>query len=222
MGNPHLNITEIGSFEDWFLLLATEPNYVVECYGEQAESIVENLQLFHEAVGDRIIANYFGQDFGTQMGEMISPEMFRELMAPAYRTVFAWVHTHTNWKVFFHCCGSIYRLLPDLIDVGVDILNPIQTRAARMEPSMLKQEFGDQLCFWGGGVDVQDLPFMSTDEARYQVQERIETFAPGGGFVFCPTHNIQAGTPAANVLAAFDAAHEYGVYPSSAETSVGQ
>ncbi len=83
MGNPHLNITEIGSFEDWFVLLATEPNYVADCYGEQADSIIENLALYHEAVGDRLLANYFGQDFGTQMGEMISPRMFRERMLAA-------------------------------------------------------------------------------------------------------------------------------------------
>lgn len=213
MGNPHLNITEIGSFEDWFILLVTEPQYVADCYAEQAESIITNLGLFYEAAGDRLVATYFGQDFGTQQGEMISPRTFREVMAPPYRTIFQWVHDHTNWKVFFHSCGSIYRLLPDMIEMGVDILNPVQTRAARMDPVILKREFGDRLCFWGGGVDVQDLPFLSVEQVRDQVRDRIRIFAPGGGFVFCPTHNIQAGTPAENIVAAYDTAYEWGGYP---------
>ena len=191
MGNPHLNITEIGSFEDWFVLLATEPNYVADCYGEQADSIIENLELYHEAVGDRLLANYFGQDFGMQTGEMISPRMFREKMMPPYQLIFDWVHNYTTWKVFFHCCGSIYHIIPDLISVGVDILNPIQTRAARMEPTALKQEFGDRLCFWGGGVDVQELPFMSVDQVQNQVRERIEAFAPA----VCPDSTVPPNMP---------------------------
>jgi uroporphyrinogen decarboxylase len=212
MGNPHLNITEIGSFEDWFILLVTEPGYVADCYAEQADSIITNLGLFYQAAGDRLVATYFGQDFGTQRGEMISPGTFREVMAPPYRTIFRWVHDNTSWKVFFHSCGSIYRILPDLVDIGVDILNPVQTGAARMDPGTLKREFGDRLVFWGGGIDVQQLPFMSVEEVRAQVRDRIRTFASGGGFVFCPTHNIQAGTPAENVVAAYDTAYEWGSY----------
>jgi uroporphyrinogen decarboxylase len=212
MGNFHLNITEVGSYEDWFILLITEPNYVAECYGKQAESIIENLKLYYEAAGEKLTAIYFGQDFGTQRGLMISPQTFRSVMAPPYRTIFDWVHQNTPWKVFFHSCGSIYDIIPDLIDVGVDILNPIQTRAARMDPAVIKREFGDRLCLWGGGVDVQDLPFMSVDQVKDQVQDRMRIFAPGGGFVFCPTHNIQAGTPGENVVAAYDTAYEYGAY----------
>jgi len=209
MGNPHLNITEIGSFEDWFILLVTEPNYVADCYGQQAESIIENLALYHEAVGERLTGLYLGQDFGTQMGEMISPRTFRQLLAPFYQRIFEWVHAHTTWKVFFHSCGSIYRIIPDLIEIGVDILNPIQTRAARMDPAVLKQEFGERLCFWGGGVDVQDMPFLSVEEVEAQVEARMSALSPGGGFVFCPTHNIQAGTPPENIVAAYETAYEY-------------
>ena len=147
---------------------------------------------------------------------MISPKTFREIMAPPYRTIFRWVHDHTRWKVFFHSCGSIYRILPDLVDMGVDILNPVQTGAARMDPATLKREFGDRLVFWGGGIDVQQLPFLSVEEVRDQVRDRIRAFARGGGFVFCPTHNIQAGTPAENIVAAYDAAYEWGSYASVA------
>jgi len=213
MGNLHLNITEVGSFEDWFILMMTEPGYLVEYYGKQAESIIENLKLYHEAVGERLTAIYFGQDFGTQRGEMISPQTFRDIMAPPYKTIFQWVHENTTWKVFFHCCGSIYNIISDLINIGVDILNPVQTEAANMDPAVLKQEFGQQLCFWGGGVEAQRLSLMSVKEVKTQVRERIQIFAPGGGFVFAATHNIQAGTPAENIVAAYDTAYECGVYP---------
>jgi uroporphyrinogen-III decarboxylase len=212
MGDFHLNITEIGSFEDWFILLVTEPAYVSEFYGKQTESIIENLALYHQAVGDRLTAMYFGQDFGTQQGPMIAPATFRRLLAPHYKRIFEWVHANTAWKVFFHTCGSVYDFIPDFIQMGVDILNPIQTGAARMHPADLKKEFGHQLCFWGGGVDVQRLPFMPETEVRQQVREHVEALAPDGGFVFSATHNIQANTPPENILAAFEAAYEYGQY----------
>jgi uroporphyrinogen decarboxylase len=213
MGNLHLNITEVGSYEDWFILLATEPDFLAEYYGKQTESIIANLSLYHEAVGERLTAIYFGQDFGTQIGEMISPQAFREIMAPPYRRIFNWIHQHTTWRVFFHSCGSIYKIIPALIDIGVDILNPVQTGATRMDPLRLKREFGNRLCFWGGGFDVQRMPFLSVDEVRRQVREHMAAFAPGGGFVFCGTHNIQAGTPAENIVAAYDTVHESGAYP---------
>jgi len=213
MGNLHLNITEVGSFEDWFILMMTEPGYLAEYYGKQAESIIKNLELYHDAVGEHLTAVFFGQDFGTQKGEMISPQTFRDIMVPPYKTIFQWVHENTTWKVFFHCCGSIHNIIPDLANIGVDILNPVQTEAANMDPAVLKREFGDRLCFWGGGVEAQRLPFMSVGEVKEQVRERMEVFAPGGGFVFAATHNIQAGTPAENVVAAYDTAYEYGVYP---------
>ena len=136
-----------------------------------------------------------------------------EIMAPPYRRIFNWIHQHTTWRVFFHSCGSIYKIIPDLIDIGVDILNPVQTGAARMDPLRLKREFGNRLCFWGGVFDVQRMPFLTADEVKIEVREHIAAFAPGGGFVFGGTHNIQAGTPVENIVAAYDTAHEYGAYP---------
>ena len=142
---------------------------------------------------------------------MLSPRMFRDLFVPYFKRVFDWIHTNTEWKVFFHCCGSIFNLLPLFIECGVDILNPVQCSAARMGPESLKREFGDKLTFWGGGIDTQDvLPFGTPDAVRAQVQQRVEIFGEGGGFVFNPVHNIQHGVPAANIVACFDAAHEAG------------
>ena len=161
--------------------------------------------------GRRIFAIFFGQDFGTQRGELIAPEMFRKLIAPYYKKIFSWIHENTCWKVFFHCCGSIYKLIPILIDCGVDILNPVQCEATGMDPSRLKKEFGDKLVFWGGGIDTQTILAKGTvDEVRQQVKERIKILSPEGGFVFNPVHNIQHGVPSENILACYDAAWEYG------------
>jgi uroporphyrinogen-III decarboxylase len=166
-------------------------------------------------VGDRIAVIFIsGTDFGTQRGEFISPDLYRELYLPFHKQINNWVHANTNWKTFFHTCGSIYHLIPSFIEAGVDVLNPVQCSAANMEPHRLKQEFGDKVVFWGGGVDTQKtLPFGTPDEVRQEVAERIRIFAPGGGYVFNSIHNIQAKTPVENVLAMFESAREHGRYP---------
>ena len=120
------------------------------------------------------------------------------------------MHRHTSWKTFIHSCGAVAELIPDFIEAGFDILNPVQTSAAGMDPGRLKREFGDRLVFWGGGIDTQrTLPFGTPEEVRREVRERIRTFAPGGGFVFAPVHNVQAAIPVQNLLALFDAFREY-------------
>lgn len=140
--------------------------------------------------------------------------MFSELIAPFLKEGFDWIHEHTSWKVIFHTDGSVYKLIPSLIDAGVDFLNPIQSNATNMDPALLKTEFGDRLGFWGAGVDTQDvLPFGTIDDVRRQVRERINICAPGGGYVFCAIHNIQYGVPPENIVAMFDEAREFGRYP---------
>ena len=144
---------------------------------------------------------------------MVSPRTFRELVAPYYQRLFDWVHQHTSWKVLFHCCGGIYPIIRTLIDCGVDILNPVQTAAAGMDPVRLKTEFGTQLTFWGGGIDTQDvLPFGTPETIRQQVKERLAIFGRGGGFVFNPIHNIQDDVPVENVLAMYAAVQEFSPY----------
>jgi uroporphyrinogen-III decarboxylase len=166
-------------------------------------------------VRDRIDVVYMtGTDFGMQTGPFVSPQTYRTLYKPFHKRLNDWIHEHTASKVFMHTCGSVMRLIPDFIEAGFDILNPVQCSAKGMEPAELKRCFGDQIVFWGGGVDTQHtLPFGAPDDVRREVRERIRAFGPGGGFVFNPIHNVQARTPIENLLAMFETLREYGRYP---------
>ena len=190
----------------WYEFLATHTEYVREVFAIQTEIGLKNLELFRQAVGDRIeVLVVSGTDFGTQRGLFLSPDMFRDLWKPFYRRLNDWVHQNTDWKTFFHTCGSVRPLVDEFIDAGVDILNPVQCSAEGMDPQRLKDDFGDRVTFWGGGVDTQHvLPFGTPDEVRRQVAERVRIFSPGGRFVFNTIHNIQQGVPVENVLAMFD------------------
>jgi uroporphyrinogen-III decarboxylase len=124
-----------------------------------------------------------------------------------------WIHAHTGWKSFIHSCGSVFRLIPDFIESGFDILNPVQCSASEMEPAALKSEFGDALTFWGGGVDTQQtLPFGTPEQVAGEVRSRIEKFGPHGGFVFNAVHNIQARVPIANLMAMIETFDRYRAY----------
>jgi len=203
-----------GDFPGWMMTLATEPDYVHSLYQRLAENWIENLKRFHAAVGDRIQVLQFNDDLGTQDAPFLSEKMFRELVMPYYKRGLDWVHANTPWKVFMHNDGSLAPLIPSLIEMGVDILNPVQTTATNMDPVMLKREFGDQLVFWGGSCDCQStLPFGAPEDVSREVTEHVQALAPGGGYVFASVHNIQAHIPPANVLAMFDTARSVGVYP---------
>ncbi len=212
---PNLGQPDSFTFADWMIVLATEKSYVKDLFNVMVEVSLENLRAFRDALGDRIeVAMVSGMDYGTQRGPLFSPEMFQKLFVPGWRRVNDWIHENTNWKTFFHSCGSVHDFIEHFIDMGVDILNPVQTSAAQMEPVRLQQEFGGRIVFWGGGVDTQQtLPFGTPDEVRQQVRERIATFGPGGGFVFNPVHNIQARVPTENMVAMFEAAQDHGRYP---------
>ena len=172
---------------------------------------LENLRKFLDAVGDYIDIVVMGDDLGMQSGPWISPRAYRELLKPRHKKIYGYVHDHRpDIFVFLHSCGSIYSLLPDLIDAGVDVINPVQTSAKDMEPARLKREFGKDLSFWGGGLDTQSvLPKGTPQEIHDQVKSRIETFAPGGGYIFNQVHNVQAEVPPENVVAMFEALAEY-------------
>ena len=149
-------------------------------------------------------------DFGTQSGPFISPNAYRKLYQPFHRQVNDWVHSHTPWKTFIHSCGSVMALLPDIVEAGFDILNPVQCSAAGMDAEHLKSTYGDRIVFWGGGIDTQHvLPFGTPDEVRRQVLERCRIFSRDGGFVFNSIHNVQARTPVENIVAMLDAVHEF-------------
>ena len=153
-------------------------------------------------------------DYGTQSSQLISPRMFRKLMKPRLAALFGRIHELApDAKLFFHSCGNVRPLLPDFIELGVDILNPVQIRATGMSPVELKRDFGRDIVFWGGGVDTQDvLPHGTPAEVRDDVRRNIEALAPGGGFVFSTVHNIQADVPAENIVAMWQAVREYGGY----------
>ncbi|MBM3473630.1 MAG: methyltransferase [Armatimonadetes bacterium] len=209
---PYLGLAYTGSLTDWWALLGRDPGYVKELFAISTEWSLRSLAQLWDALGESIdVIAMSGLDFGTQRSEWFSPEVFAEVYFPYLREQFQWVRTHTTWKTFEHSCGSIPNLIPYLIEAGLDALNPVQTSAAGMDPLWLKQTFGDRLTFWGGGVETQStLPFGMPEQVRAEVAERIRVFAPGGGFVFCPIHNIQPNTPPANIEAAYAAALEYG------------
>ncbi len=205
----------VGSFSDWMMILASEKQYARDILETYTDNALENLNAYLQAVGDNIhIVEVSGSDYGTQKGPQFSPATFAGLYAPCYKRLNDYVHQTTKLKTWYHCCGSIYTLIPIFIEMGVDILNPVQTSAANMEPERLKREFGGKIVFWGGGVNTQrTLPFGAPDEVREQVKERLRIFAPGGGFVFNTVHNIQTGVPAENLVAMFDTVMEHGRYP---------
>ncbi|MCS7105277.1 MAG: uroporphyrinogen decarboxylase family protein [Thermofilaceae archaeon] len=172
-----------------------------------------NVKRYLEALKEYIQVIEFGDDLGTQVGPQIHPKVYREVLKPYHEELFKYVKKHSRVFVFLHSCGSIYELIPDLIDAGVDVLNPVQISAKGMEPEKLKKEFGEQIAFWGGGCDTQRvLPFATSREVAEHVKRNLEVFKPGGGYVFVQVHNIQPRTPPENVLTMFKTAYDYSWY----------
>lgn len=166
------------------------------------------------ALGDVVDVVTYADDYGTQESQLISPRMYRQQIKPRVRVLFERIkQLAPHVKQFHHSCGNVRPLIPDFIEIGTDILNPIHIRAAGMEPVALKRDFGDALTFWGGGVDTQGvLPHGTPAQVKDDVRRNIEALAPGGGYVFNTVHNIQADVPPANIIALWEALHEYGVY----------
>lgn len=197
----------IRDIEEWYVSTVARKDYVVEVFEKQCAIGLKNLEALIGLLGNRVQAVFIsGTDFGTQRGLFISREAYRELYKPFHQRVNKLVHQHSTWKTFIHSCGAIRELLPELIDAGFDILNPVQCSAAGMEARELKREFGRHLVFWGGGANTQQtLQFGTPDEVYRECRERIEIFGAGGGFVFNAVHNVQATTPTKNLLAMFKA-----------------
>jgi hypothetical protein len=197
---------------EWYVSTRSRRDYIHRVFARQVEYATANLERIRAAVGDDAFDAVFlcGTDFGTQTSSFCSAATFNELWLPYYRQINGWIHAHTPWKTFKHSCGAVGKFIPSFIEAGFDILNPVQCSASGMDPRHLKSTYGASIVFWGGGVDTQKtLPFGTPEEVRRQVLERCEIFAPGGGFVFNPIHNVQAGTPVANVVAMLDAVHEF-------------
>ncbi len=200
----------IRDIEEWYVSTVARFDYVYEVFRRQCDIALANLAKIFDAVGDRVSVVFItGTDFGTQNGPFIGCPAYRKLYQPFHRRVNDWVHEHTPWKTFIHSCGSVIALLPDMIEAGFDILNPVQCSAAGMDAKTLKERFGSKITFWGGGVDTQKtLPFGTPAEVKREVKERIAIFNRGGGFVFNTVHNVQARTPRENLLAMYEAVKE--------------
>ena len=201
----------IRDVEEWYISLSMRADYVSAVFERQCEIALANLERIFAAVGNEPVAVFVsGADFGAQNGPLISPRKFRTLFKPFQKRINDWIHEHTTWKTFIHSCGSILPLIPDMIEAGWDILNPVQTSAENMDPRELKAKFGDKVTFWGGGVDTQHtLPTATPDEIRAEVKRNLEIFTPGGGYVFNPIHNVQHGVPVENLLAMYETVREY-------------
>jgi uroporphyrinogen decarboxylase len=208
------NLLEWGQFlcrnDNFFMLLASEPQTAHRLLDRLVEIHLANLEKFLTAVGKHIDIILFGDDLGMQTGPQVSPAMYHEFFFPRHRAMWNRAKELANVKVMLHCCGGVRELLNDLIAAGLDTINPVQITCNGMDPAALKRDFGARLCFWGGGCDTrQILPQSTPAQVRQHVLDQLKIFAPSGGFVFQQVHNIMADVPPQNIVAMFDAVAEF-------------
>ncbi len=205
---------------EWGTFLRRIDNFLMDLYlePENVHKLLDELMLRHieflgkvcEAVGDVVDILKFGDDLGTNTGPFFSNETYREFFLPRHKQLCDFVKANSRAHTMLHCCGGIYELIPDLIEAGFEILNPVQINAINMEPKKLKLEFGKELTFWGGGINTQSVLNRATpSEVKKHVTENLKVFAPGGGFVFNTVHNILSDVPPENIVAMFEAVKEF-------------
>ncbi|MEW5870179.1 MAG: uroporphyrinogen decarboxylase family protein [Chloroflexota bacterium] len=204
----------IVGMENLLIMMASDPALAGVLFEKLAELKLAFWEMALPQLADVIDVISQADDYGTQASQIISPRMFRQQIKPHWKTVLQRIQELApKAKRFFHSCGSVRPLIPDFIEIGVEILNPVHIRATGMQPAALKHDFGEALSFWGGGVDTQDtLPHGTPEQIKDEVRRNIEALAPGGGFVFNTVHNIQADVPPGNITAMWEALQEYGVY----------
>lgn len=199
--------------EEALMGILTEPGFGARLLDRVTDAYIEGADNYLDEVGDYLDVFMFADDVCTQTGWIVSPELYASLIKPRHRRLFDAVRAKTDAKIFYHSCGAVFDLIPHLIEVGVDIVNPVQVSARGMDTRMLKKAYGSDVVFWGGGVDTQHvLPFGTAEDVRAEVERRIDDLAPGGGFVFAAVHNIQALVPPENIVTAFNTALTYGRY----------
>jgi len=205
---------------EWGTFLRRMDNFLMDIYADQenvekmmdvlVEKHLETLKKVCDAVGDVVDVLRFGDDLGMDSGPFMAPDKYKEIFKPRHKMLCDYVHKHSKMKTFLHSCGGIYPLIPDLIEAGYDIINPVQTNIPNMEPEKLKKDFGKDITFWGGGVDTRRVLNRGTvQEVKDDVRRNIEILLPGGGFVFNPVLNIMPDVPPQNVVAMFEAIDEY-------------
>lgn len=217
MGFIHGGMMELFAFlrgfSDYFADFAANPKLAKKIMDRTLEIQLAYWGKIFDTVGDLIDVVMIHDDFAGQNQMLISPRTYRELCKPRHKQLCAFIHSRSRAKIFFHSCGAIRPVIPDLIEIGVDILNPVQVSAKGMDSAELKHEYGKDLVFWGGGVDTQNILGSGTpQQVREEVKRRITDLMPGGGFVFAAIHNIQANVPPENILAMWETLDEFGVY----------
>jgi uroporphyrinogen decarboxylase len=199
--------------EQWFTDMLQRPEFCEALLDRTLQFWMDWFRVFLDEVGDVVDVIMIGDDLAGQDGPLFRPSFYRTVVKPRHKKLVQYVRSRTRAKIWYHTCGSCVQYIPDLLDNGIDILNPVQISAKGMDPDWLKTEFGDRLVFWGGAIDAQHvLPNASTETVRQQVRTNLERFKPGGGYVFNNVHNIQAGVPPENIVALYDAAYEFGFY----------
>ncbi len=202
--------------ENFLMALLTAPAFADRLMETITDIYIESCNRYLEQVGPYIQVFTCWDDLTGQNGWLISPDLYRKMIKPKHKRLVEAIKHKTNAKLFYHSCGASRDLIPHLIETGFDILNPVQVSAKGMNTRELKSEFGQDIVFWGGGVDTQQvLPFGKPQDVIDEVKRRIDDLAPGGGFVFAAVHNIQAFVPPENIVAAFDTALQYGKSQSS-------
>jgi uroporphyrinogen decarboxylase len=218
LAGPCAGIAEVYSwlrgYEQYYVDLALNKTYVTTLLDRLVEFKCAYWERALREVGDLVDVVIEADDLAGQHTLLLSPETYRSLIKPRHKRLFSFIKDQAPVKLFFHSCGAVRPLIGDLIDAGIDILNPVQMSAAGMELEQLKREFGRDLVFWGGGVDTQGiLGTALPQEIKEHVRRNIETLAPDGGFVFATVHDIQANVPPENIVATWEAWREYGLYP---------
>ena len=208
------NLFEWGTFirrmDNFLTDLFLEPSNVDSFLDALMESHMSTLAKTCEAVGDVVDIIKFGDDLGTNNGPFFSAETYNEFFKPRHKMLCDYVKANSSMRTMLHCCGGIYELIPELIEAGFEILNPVQINAVNMEPERLKHEFGNDITFWGGGCDTRSILNRATpQEVKKHVLKNLETFSNGGGYVFNTIHNIMPDVPPENLIAMFDAVEEF-------------
>jgi uroporphyrinogen decarboxylase len=199
--------------EQWFCDMATQPEFCEALLDRTKTFWLDWFRAFLDEVGDVVDVIMIGDDLAGQSGPLFNPDFYRRIVKPRQREVARYIRSRSKARLWYHTCGGCAQYIPDLIENGVQILNPVQISAKGMDPADLKARFGGDIVFWGGAIDSQHvLPSASPAKIRDDVRRHLEIWKPGGGYVFNSVHNIQGGVPAENIVALYDAAYEFGFY----------
>jgi uroporphyrinogen decarboxylase len=199
--------------ERWFMDMIENPVFCEEMLDRMLIFWTDYYRGFMREAGDLIDVVMIGDDLAGQDGPLFDPRFYVRVVKPRQKALVQHIKSLTKAKIWYHTCGGCKRFIPELIDNGVDILNPVQTSAAGMDAAELKRQFGEKIVFWGAGIDSQHiLPFAEPARVRDEVRRNMDIFKPGGGYVFNNIHNIQAGVPPENIVALFEAADKFGAY----------